>query len=118
MIKNELKVNMGGEERTLRYSMISSQKLTSDIQSEGFAERVFSNSVSMAIYLIGLGLRNKPENYSEELLMEWIDDMEQEEYDKAAEFAMQAMGFMIERERTAAKKLQGMVPTAELPIEQ
>jgi hypothetical protein len=117
MIKNELKILMGGEERTLRYSMISSKKLIEATQNGEF-QKVISSSVDLAIYLIDLGLRDKPEEYSTDLLMEWIDEMSQEEYDKADSFAKQAMGFIIKREQDTAKQLREIMPEMEIPAEE
>ena len=117
MIKNELKISMGGEERTLRYSMISSKKLIEATQNGSFQDALKS-SVDLAIYLIDLGLRNKPEGYSTDLLMEWIDDMPQEVYDEVDKFAKQAMGFMISRERETADDLKKIMPEMEIPTEE
>lgn len=115
MILNEIQVQMGGESRTIRYSMISSQRLMADMQ-KGLVLNQDSNSVGVVLYLLDLGLRNKPENYSKELLEKWVDEMSFDEYDKAKDFAFQAMGFILQQEMKTGQSLQGMMKEMDLPV--
>jgi hypothetical protein len=114
MILNEIKIVMGGEDRTLRFSMISTKKFIADAKDPSF-QAILNSSVDLVMYLIDLGLRNKPEGYSKDLLEEWVDDMDFSEYEKAKDFSLQAMGFMIQQEQAAGDILKGVVPQGEIP---
>lgn len=116
-ILNEITIEMGGEVRTLRYSMKASRKLIIDSQEQNEEWlKATLNSIDLTVYLIDLGLVDKPEGYSKDLLLDWMDAMPTADLDKAADFARQAMGFIIQREQAAGNQIIQMIPQKEIPV--
>jgi hypothetical protein len=93
--KNYIQINIGGQIRRLTIGMRVSEFIASEIPKgvEGF------NMHARYIKVMYIGLKNPqnslPENYSEDVVVEWIDSMSMDEWEVVRGFIDESLGFIV-----------------------
>lgn len=108
--QNYMDVNIGGQPRKLKVGMWTAKRVADWYMSD--PESTY-NPMDRQLKMLYFGLdypeNNVPEGFNEMVVAEWIDDMEQEEYEKMRAFAMQALGFIVATIDKEAERMFGQV---------
>ncbi len=109
--QNSIEIQIGGGVQTFKFGMQAQERFTEIIQSQkNGAEGLMSNVTSVIGVLFEIGLNNSkntlPENFNKEMVFDWIDEMDDSEFEKAKEFAFQAMGFTVDEMKRNAQALE------------
>lgn len=109
--QNSIQVSIGGSIKTMKFGMQAQERFTEIIQSQKDGANGFmSNITSVLGTLFEIGLKNSknelPENFNKEMVFDWIDEMDDEQFEIAKEFAFQAMGFTVEEMKRNATALE------------
>lgn len=101
---NRITVNMGGQMRTIvcgmrAFKMVSERMTTNTI--------TLTNASEVMLNIVMLGMRDKPENLTEDLVVDWIDDMDEIERNNLQNFISLSLGFLI---ADYAKSVEAILP--------
>lgn len=101
-----MEVNIGGAIRKLKVGMWTSKRVADWYMKD--PESTY-NPIERELKILYFGLdypeNNVPEGFNELVVSDWIDQMEQSEYDKMMPFAMEALGFMVATINEKADKM-------------
>lgn len=112
--QNYMEVNIGGRVRKVKMGMATYQKVATWLLED--PQGIF-NPVTRPLKAVFFGLQHKdnelPKDFDEEDLMDWIDAMEQAEWDALEVFAEEAMGFMLATINQKAERMESLMQTVE-----
>lgn len=104
--KNFTTLNIGGVERTLKFSMnalemfmLESKKRAEEIDTENDFTRI-KLVIYCALKVGDRDTKSLPADFSLEMVGDWIDDCDQAEFDETNELAIAAMGFIESAEKS------------------
>jgi len=112
--QNYMEVNLGGQLRKVKMGMATYQKVATWLLED--PQGIF-NPVTRPLKAVFFGLQHSanalPKDFNEETLMDWIDDMEQSEWDALEVFAEESMGFMLATINQKAERMENLMQTME-----
>lgn len=108
--KNYMEVNIGGKLRKVKFDMRTA-KLVTDwlIESPNGLINPFERTLKSLTFALSRKENDMPSDFDDEMLSDWISDMEQSEYDELEKFANTSLGFMV---AMINQKFDQLQPTA------
>jgi hypothetical protein len=104
--QNYMEVEIGGQLRKIKMGMATCQKVSNWYLN--YPEETY-DPIKRQLKIVAFGLQHKenalPEGFDEEMLADWIDELDQDVWDKIEEFTMQALGFMVATINNKAEKM-------------
>jgi hypothetical protein len=109
--QNYIECNIGGQSRKIKMAMETSMKVAEWYLNEPLE---LFNPILRSLKAVYFGIdreeNNLPDDFDEKMLIDWIDDMPQEEWDKIDEFTSRALGFMVAAINEKAEKMMDTLP--------
>lgn len=104
--ENFIMATMNGIDYKIKMGMAVADKLFETYITD---PSLLSNPINRELYPIIWGLQNSentlPEGFGKEMLMDWIDDMEEVEYEEIHSFTQKCLGFYEVELNTKAEKM-------------
>lgn len=106
---------IGGEERLLKFSMNTSEMFLNESKRQSDVIDLDNDFTRMkllffcALKVGDKGVNKLPVDFSLDMVADWIDECDQETFDKTNELAIEAMGFIESAERRAFDRRMGQL---------
>lgn len=124
--KNSISLNIGGQERVLKFGMdtlemfMSPDKKVLGTDNKLDLENPFTRMKVLFYYALICGAKENelPKVFSPKIVGEWIDDCEDENFEDANEMAITAMGFIEQaEEKDFGRKMNQLKSMGKNPSE-